>query len=52
MTKKIIFLQDDGMILDRFLVYGERYRETRDSLARALLSDTTDEVIASLEVNF
>ena len=39
------------MTLDRFLVYGERYREVRDALARAILSDNTDELIASLEVN-
>lgn len=39
------------MTLDRFLVYGELYREVRDALARAILSDNTDELIASLEVN-
>lgn len=38
------------MTLDRFLVYGDLYRDVRDSLARAILSDNTDELIASLEV--
>ena len=38
------------MTLDRFLVYGVLYREVRDSLARAMLSSNTDELIASLEV--
>ncbi len=37
---------------DRFLVYGELYREVRDSLARAVLSQNTDELIVSLEVTF
>ncbi|XP_078382607.1 E3 ubiquitin-protein ligase rnf213-alpha-like isoform X3 [Oculina patagonica] len=41
--------EDDGMNQDRFLVYGERYREVRDSLARAILSQNTDELIVSLE---
>lgn len=44
------FQQDDVMTLDRFLVYGVLYREVRDSLARAILSGNTDELIASLEV--
>ena len=35
---------------DRFLVYGELYQELRDSIARAMLSDDTDELTASLEV--
>ena len=39
------------MNLDRFLVYGELYRKVRDSIARAILSDDTDELVASLEVN-
>ena len=38
------------MTEDRFLVYGVLYREARDSLARAILSSNTDELIASLEV--
>ena len=38
------------MTLDRFLVYGVLYRELRDSLARAILTGNTDELIASLEV--
>ena len=40
------------MALDRFLVYGVLYRDIRDSLARAILSVNTDELIASLEVKF
>ena len=35
---------------DRFLVYGELYQELRDSIARAMLSDDTYELTASLEV--
>lgn len=38
------------MDLDRFLVYGELYQELRDSIARAMLSNDTDELVASLEV--
>lgn len=44
------YQQDAQMNLDRFLVYGELYRELRDSIARAMLSNDTDELAASLEV--
>lgn len=44
------YQQDAEMNLDRFLVYGELYQELRDSIARAMLSNDTDELVASLEV--
>ena len=47
------FQQDaELMNLDRFLVYEELYREVRDAIARATLSGDTDELVASLEVNY
>ena len=42
--------QDTEINLDRFLVYGELYREVRDAIARAILSDDTDELVVSLKV--
>ena len=36
--------------MDKFLVYGELYREVRDAIARAILSDDTDELVVSLKV--
>ena len=36
--------------MDRFLAYGELYQELRGSIARAMLSNETDELVASLEV--
>ena len=42
--------QDTEVNLDRFLVYGELYREVRDAMARAILSDDTDEFVVSLKV--
>ncbi|XP_022806306.1 E3 ubiquitin-protein ligase RNF213-like [Stylophora pistillata] len=41
--------EDAEMNLDRFLVYGELYQELRDSIARAVLSNETNELVASLE---
>lgn len=45
-----IYQQDAEVNLDRFLAYGELYQELRDSIARAMLSNETDELVASLEV--
>ena len=45
-----IYQQDAEVNLDRFLVYGELYQELRDSIARAMLSNETDELAASIEV--
>ena len=42
--------QDTEVNLDGFLVYGELYREVRDAMARAILSDDTDELVVSLKV--
>ena len=42
--------QDTEVNLDRFLVYGELYREVRDAMGRAILSDDTDELVVSLKV--
>ena len=44
--------QDEEMPLDSLLVYREHYRRVRDSLAGAILSDSIDELEASLEVIF
>ena len=51
---RIFFLneQDEEMPLDSFLMYREHYRRVRDSLAGAILSDSIDELEASLEVIF
>lgn len=45
-----IYQQDAEVNLDRFLAYGELYQELRDSIARAMLSNETDELVASLKV--
>ena len=38
------------MVPDRFVVYGDRYRDIREAVAQAVLSSNTNQVVVVLEV--
>ena len=43
-------LKQEDLVPDRFIIYGEHYKEIREAVAKTVLSGSHSELIATLEV--